>query len=459
MDITPHTNLLKSLRGERVNYPLLIGEGVDNALDADATSVDVSISENVLRFQDNGRGITRDRIGSLFSLGSHGAMSTTKLGRFGIGIKHQAINAGDVFEVISTSRDGRVRMQVDWKHVLKSGSWRIDDPRWLPTAVGAPTGTVITITDLRRPPKLSLEKIRHEVALQFRPAIADGKQISINGQIIDLLPDPELTDIVEREFALSDGKTARLYGGILVRPSKLSRVHVAYSHRVIMPDSTLGCEGFGGLNKMFARVQISGPWKGLAKFKNDLTDEVEREELEEVIADALRPILEKCNSDSMTARIAQIAAAANEMIAPELQAARPHRATAPAQARERSTKAHADGGIVDSQKSDPGGPARAARPAQDRLEIFFEDGAAEKHGVGRYEPGKVKRVTLSSDHPYIAELMALRDERLIARAILFAAMAIFEHHRVMQEDWENPFGKRIANMLDINEPSRGAANG
>lgn len=458
MLITPKTNLLKSLRGERINYPLLIGEGVDNALDAGATVVDLTITEDAIDFKDNGVGITRDRIEALFSLGDHGPMSTTQLGRFGIGIKHQAVNAGNIFRIASTSHDGRVRVEVDWREILKSGRWEIDDPRWLPVPVGAPTGTTISIADLRRPPKMSMEKIRQEVALQFRPAIADGKTISINRHHIELLADPELTDEVERQFTFSGGRTAKLHAGILAHASKLNRVHVAYRHRVIMPGSTLGCGEYGGLNKMFARLQLSGPWH-LAKFKDDLTDEAERDDLEEAVGEALRPILDKCASESMTAHIASLSRAINEMVKPEYQPARPHKSGSP-KGRSAPGSASRSAGVVSPDKSDDGGPARAKRAPRDTLLITF-DGDVETDGIGACRSsGKAKRVDLSKGHPYVADLMALRDETLAARTILALAVAIFEHHRTGdQEDMIDPFGKRIANMLAINETARGVANG
>lgn len=458
MYITPKTNLLKSLRGERINYPMLIGEGIDNALDAGATVIELTIAENVIDIVDNGVGITRDRIEALFSLGDHGPMSTTQLGRFGIGIKHQAVNAGNILKIVSTSHDGRVRVQVDWREVLKSGRWEIADPKWLPVAVNAPTGTTISIADLRRPPKISMEQIRQEVALQFRPAIADGKRITINRQQIELLIDPDLTDEVDCQFSFSGGRTARLHAGILVHASKLSRVHVAYRHRVIMPGSTLGCGEYGGLRKMFARLQLSGPWH-LAKFKDDLTDEAERDDLEESVNEALRPILDKCASESITAHIAQLSKAINEMVKPEYQPARPHKNGA-RKGRTASEPASGKAGIVASDKSSDGGPARAKRTQRDTLLITFE-GDVEIDGIGVCtSSGKAKRVDLSKDHPYVADLIALRDETLAARTILALAVAIFEQRRTGdQEDMLDSFGKRIANMLAINETAQRTANG
>lgn len=449
MFITPHVNLLKSLRGERINYTLLIGEGIDNALDADAREVSVQIGDDQIRFRDDGIGITQDRIASLFSLGDHGAMSTTQLGRFGIGIKHQAINAGNIFRVNSTSHDGRIVMRVDWGKILRAGTWEVEDPRWIPVVVGSATGTTITIGDLRRPPKLSMEKIHDELALLFRPALVDDKRIMFNNRPVEILPDPPMTDIIDRQLSLSGGRTARLYAGMLAGPSRLKRVHVGFKHRVIMPDSILGCGDYSGLSKMYARLQIAGPWH-LAKFKDDVTDEVERDELEEAIEDALRPLLERCSSESMTLRIAQLTQAVNNLVAPELQSARPHGGKGGKGNGKAGEKRQA--GKVSPDKSDPDGPARSPRPPRDQLKITF-DGEAAVDGIGSMKSsGRRKQVSLSPDHPYVAELIRLRDDGLVARTILVVAMAIFEHHRgAVQEDMIDPFGKRIAKMLAINE--------
>jgi hypothetical protein len=449
MDITPHVNLLKSLRGERVNYSSLIGEGIDNALDAGARSVKVKITDEKIKFEDDGVGITRDRIASLFSLGSHGEMSTTKLGRFGIGIKHHAVNAGNVFKVWSASQDGTFRISVNWKQVLKDGRWHVDDPKWL-GAIDAKSGTVIEIAELRKAPRgSSIDRLHQDAALQFYPAIADGSYIVINGQQVELLPEPDMTDIVERQFALSGGRAAKLRGGILVhQPSKLNRVHVAYKHRVIMPGSTLGCGEYGGLNKMFARLQLSGPWH-LARFKDDLTDEAEREELEEAVEDALRPILEKCNTQSMTARIANLSRALNDLLPPDMSAARPHSQkdhSKPAEKKQRT-----ESGVVDDDKSDEGGPAKARKPQKNRLLITF-DGDVDDHGLGSYERGHGRapqRVDLSKDHPFVAQLIAHRDEALAEQSLYAVAIMLFEHGRSDQGELYLSFGKRVAEMLDI----------
>lgn len=450
MDITPHVNLLRSLRGERTNYVALIGEGVDNAFDAGASYISVTVSDEKVELQDDGVGITRDRIGSVFSLGDHGAMSTTQLGRFGVGIKSQAVNAGDVFRVASVSRSGRIVVEVNWRQILKTGQWKIDDPKWLPVLVTEKTGTTISISELRHSPRINRDKTLDDLALRFYPAIADGKSIHLNGRPVTLLSEPAMTDIVDRHFSLSGGRSAHLRAGILAEPSKLNKVHVAYKHRVIMPASTLGCGEYGGLTKMFARLRIDGPWH-LAKFKDDLTDEREREELEEAVAAALAPILEKCSSASMSARINKVAHLLNEMVPPELAPARP-RQNKPREAT--GTKAKRSG-TVDEDKSDDGGPAKSKRPPRDSLLITF-DGSAEEDGIGAFEKGsktQPHRVNLSKDDPFIAELLEHRDEAFGARCLLAIALSLFEEGRqsANQELQFMSFGLRIAKQLSIQE--------
>lgn len=450
MDITPHTNLLRSLRGERTNYNALVGEGVDNALDAGATRVTVTISDDSVVFEDNGVGITRSRIESVFSIGDHGAMTTTQLGRFGVGIKSQAVNAGNTMQVTSFSRDGKVSASVNWAHVLKSGAWRIDPPAWLPVSAPVTTGTRIVVSDLLREPKINIDRLRQDVAIRFHPAIAGGKTITLNGDDVEALPEPRLTDVIECNLGLADGRSAFLRAGILAEPSRLNRVHVAYNHRVIMPSSNLGCGDYGGIQKMFARLQLAGPWR-LAKFKDDLPNDDEREELAEAVLLALTPILEKCRAASMSAKVLHFSDLLNDSIPPELSGGRrPDRKKdekcKPAAKRNRP-------GLVEVEKSSEGGPAKAKRTPHDRLVITF-DGFAEEDGIGSYQAaGKAHRVNLSRDHPLIAQMLDHRDEALSFQTLRLIAFAIFEEGRQARTPdlFDASFGQRVAQNLAIQD--------
>jgi hypothetical protein len=447
-DITPHVNLLRSFRGERVDYALVAGEGIDNAFDAGAKTVAVKINSDEICFQDDGSGVTRNNVRALFSIGEHGAMTTTQLGRFGIGIKSQAINAGDVFEIDSISRDGRLRASVNWKKLLLSGSWKIHAPSWLPALVGSPTGTIISISELRKPPQLAIEKMIDDIAQRFYPAIAGGQNIFFNDVRIEVLREPKMVDIVDRRFELSNGRGASLRAGILKEPSKLKGVHVAYKHRVIMPASPLGCREYSGLNKMFARVQLDGPWH-LARFKNDLPDDTEREELEQAIHEALLPILKKCSSDALSARVAHMLGLVNNHVPEELAPARPRQKT---RFNRKGLKPKRKG-FANEADEDDAGPTLTKRPRRDRLLITF-DGELEQHGVGRFIAGRPHRVDLSKGHGYVHQLMMHRDERLASQSLYILAIALYEEG-INEFKNELPlngsFGERIAKTFGIQD--------
>lgn len=454
MDISPETNLIRSYRATRCDYVLLVGEGVDNAFDVDADRVTIQIDAERVIFQDDGMGITKDRIRALFSLGQHAAAIRGTLGRFGIGIKAQAINAGDVMDILSISIDGSVRAHVNWKDVLREGVWRIPSPRWRPHEVGAPTGTTITISALRQPPTIPSEKIRDELAERFYPAIKAGKKIILNGSPIDEIADPAMTDVVSRSLELSGGRSAELHAGILAHPGKRNGIHVAFLHRTIKPSSSTGCKEYTGAKRLFGRLQLVGPWH-LSQFKNDLTDEEEIEELDDAVFEVLQPLLEKINSASMDARLDEIMQRINDLLPVEI-AARPRsqRKKQPPPPPPPPPKKRPPGKI-DADKADVGkGPAKSKKP-DNRLMITWE-GDAEDDGIGSFQPGRPHRVNLSKDDPTIASLIKLKDQDVAAHQLRLIALAIYEQGRADPELPLESFGKRIARLLSADQRLREA---
>src|SRR5215213_6524998 len=453
MDIAPTVDLLVSLRAERGDVVRLCGEAVDNSFDASASSVSIVIGLSEIIFQDNGIGITPDRFRALFTLGNHSPMAGSRLGRFGIGIKSQAINVANVFIAESKSVEGCWKAQVDWKALWKSGLWRIPFPVPVLTDAARPTGTTITIRDLRPLQRYTIDRLSDELSQRFYPALAEGKSISLNGIAVPLLPDPEMTDIVERTFVFSNGRTAQLRAGILSKPSNLNRVHVAYGHRVIKPASLLGCGKHLGLSDMFARVQLMGRSWHLSKFKDDLADETEREELEDALAEALSPILSKIGTASMSARVAAIGKLVNDLLPEEIAAARPHHLSERQVKSDKAPK-RSPRGWVDSDKSDPSDvPAKVRRKDRDKLLITLE-GQHELHGVGWFEEGKPNRVNLSQDNPFVAQILEHRDQKHVAIALVLIAILIFEEGRPGGSGSLSPefqylkFGERVAKHLE-----------
>lgn len=458
LDISPRVHLLHSLRaGGPVDHVLLAGEAIDNALDAGARRISLTISENEIRVRDDGRGIDREHMPSLFTLGLHMDMPTSRLGRYGVGIKIQALRAGDGLEIRTVCAEGATVAKVNWRALLSSRQWKIPAPRWMPVVVGTPTMTEIVVSDLRDAPKATQEAFRLEIALRFHPALAEGAQISVNGVRVEPIPEPDMDDVIDERLSISDRSHVHIRAGLLTADSQLRLVHIGFEHRVLMPGVRFGCGTYSGVSKIFARVQLSGDWR-LGQFKDQLTDEGERRVLEAVIEDTLRPLLEKCQAASMTAKLDKLVAEINDLL-PENISARPHHKKQTKVPLPSAKRKNARGNYVAPDKGDEAasGPAKTKRRVPAKLLIEFDEGAG-RYGIGTFDgSGRPHRVILSKDDPTIADLMTQRDRHQVAlRSLYVAAMAIYVHGIEMERasgrerefpDLEGTFGQQISRLL------------
>ena len=109
----------------------LIRELVNNAYDADATRVDVSISDKEVVVSDNGEGMDREGLAQYFNIGSELKLRNprsprfrrNRIGQFGIG-KFASLAAASRFEV--TAKKGDFAAQV----VFDKASWIEDGESW-----------------------------------------------------------------------------------------------------------------------------------------------------------------------------------------------------------------------------------------------------------------------------------------------------------------------------------------
>lgn len=460
MDITPDTHFLESIRADRGSWWALMAEGVDNSLDAGANDVALTLRRDIVGLKDDGVGITRDRQAAIVKLGEHRSMPTTMLGAFGIGLKYHAVSAGDVLEVESASVDGRMMLRADWQAVIRSGRWSIPPPSWVSVLrTEGKTGTHIKIRALRwQAPTTKDEKATIDKLAQiFYPALAAGKRIALNGMALPLLAEPMMRDVVEGDVRLPSGKGAHVRGGITIdqRPT-LYQVQVSYKHRVIMPQSVFGCGAYTGLRRLFARVDLTGPWT-LGRFKNHISDN-EADELNDAVLEILRPVLEKCHSAQLSMHVKEMSDVLNDMLPPELQPAHPQRTKDGSVSSGKRGKAEQHRPTRDGKD---GGPARKHGP-RTGIVIGFDD-CVDEHGYGRFEIGKPNRIVLAKDNPHIAALLDLRDKHVGAQSLYAIASMIFHHECPLAKlqgelNFDGPFGMRAWQMtkrqnLDTSEPS------
>lgn len=134
-----------------------IREIVNNAYDADASLVEITVSEDSIEIKDNGSGMDRDGLRQYFSIGSQLKLHASKspvyhrdrIGQFGIG-KFASLSACDRFEVLTRKGDfvGRVVFdKLEWE--------KMGDVWSLPLEVMPPDfrktdGTTVILTGLKR---------------------------------------------------------------------------------------------------------------------------------------------------------------------------------------------------------------------------------------------------------------------------------------------------------------------
>lgn len=434
LDITPEPHYLESVRADKGSWSELLAEAVDNSLDADADQVAIDLLPDTVTIEDNGRGITRDREDAIVKLGAHRPMPNTKLGRFGIGIKYNAISAGQHFFVESTSRDGRMTLAVDWPQVIRSKRWQIPRPHW--SVIRPPgTGTIIEISRLRwkRPQEKDVQAAREHLSHIFYPAIQSGATIRMNGQHLQLLQEPLMTDVVEQTVQLPNGKGAHVRGGMLVESGPLYQVQVSYKHRVIKSKSTFGCKDFTGTRRMFARVTLTADW-GLTRFKDDLEDP-DDEQLEEAVFAILEPVLDKCRKASWNLKVDELTEAINDLLPKEIRPARPTRTSEKRGGLRPKRPSRQNGRVKDDTPDD--GPARKDK-ASDTLKVTFDGPLCDEHGYGVFEKGRPNRITLATDNPIIKSLMTLRDQSMAVQSLY--SIALFLYHEAKDSE---PGQKRL----------------
>src|SRR4030066_2348336 len=135
----------------------LIRELVNNAYDADATEVDIKMTDESIEVNDNGVGMDREGLRQYFNIGSTEKIVKNKspvfhrdlIGQFGIG-KFASLSACECFEVYTQTGGFAARGTFDKKE------WEKEGGQWnLPLQVFSPDsdrgdGTTVTLLRLTR---------------------------------------------------------------------------------------------------------------------------------------------------------------------------------------------------------------------------------------------------------------------------------------------------------------------
>ena len=163
----------------------LIRELVNNAYDADATEVDIKITDESIEVKDNGVGMDREGLRQYFNIGSPEKIVKNKspifhrdlIGQFGIG-KFASLSACECFEVYTQKRDFSAKVTFD------KIEWEKEGDRWnLPLQIFPPDrergdGTTVTLLRLKR--EFGPEEVIREI-VEGTPLKVQNFVVRLNG--------------------------------------------------------------------------------------------------------------------------------------------------------------------------------------------------------------------------------------------------------------------------------------
>jgi len=163
----------------------LIRELVNNAYDADATEVDIKMTDESIEVKDNGGGMDREGLRQYFNIGSPEKIVKNKspifhrdlIGQFGIG-KFASLSACECFEVYTQKGDFAAKVTFD------KVEWEKEGDQWnLPLQVLPPNrerggGTTVTLLRLKR--EFEPEEVIRKI-VEGTPLKAQNFVVRLNG--------------------------------------------------------------------------------------------------------------------------------------------------------------------------------------------------------------------------------------------------------------------------------------
>jgi len=163
----------------------LIRELVNNAYDADAAEVRVTVSDELIRVEDNGAGMDLDGLGQYFNIGSPEKLQKPKsprfrrdrIGQFGIG-KFASLSACERFEVETHKGSFAARV------IFDKSAWEQTGEAWqLPLEYLEPDpqrgdGTTVTLLQLTR--RFDLKEVERRL-VEGVPLKVPNFQVLLNG--------------------------------------------------------------------------------------------------------------------------------------------------------------------------------------------------------------------------------------------------------------------------------------
>lgn len=165
-----------------------VREIANNAYDADASLVEITVSEDSIEIKDNGAGMDREGLKQYFNIGSQQKLHTSRspvygrdrIGQFGIG-KFASLSACERFEVLTKKGEFVGRVVFDKKEWEKAGTvWSLP-LEILPPDFRKNDGTTVLLTGMSR--RFELIDIEAKI-IEGTPLKAPAFKVKLNNHTI-----------------------------------------------------------------------------------------------------------------------------------------------------------------------------------------------------------------------------------------------------------------------------------
>lgn len=298
--------MITATRAKYYEWTHILGELIDNAFDAGATRVEVALDGRELTVDDDGNGC--DDIARMLTMGRHDRKQTTRLGRYGVGLKDAAWWVGGPTRIITHHAGKRHTIRIAWDALA---GWSAPMPS-VADAEDGKRGTRIRFEEMaktrRFPDGKNLDRMLGELAFIYSPALKNGKQIVFRRGnkppvLLQRYELPRLAETIDTTIQV-EGKSARVFVGIVADGVENPRPGISYTHAFrVITHGALGCGGLGS-SRIAGWVSLGDGWT-LARNKDDVT--AYKDELGEAVFAAIRSLVEKASSQALTIKSQSLA--------------------------------------------------------------------------------------------------------------------------------------------------------
>ena len=445
VDTTPGTSYLVSLANANQHHWRICAEFVDNAFDADAQTIKFAFGKKTksgrekAEISDDGKGCANPRV--MTALGCREQHSSTKLGRYGIGLKEGTFWWGGVqhtMRITTTRARSTFVIAIDWSNVVKN-KWVFDNAAVKRPAGDGELGTRIEIRPMvkKLPEGKDWVRLLNDLGYLYAPALKGGRQILFarDGQTfpIQKWEPPAFSEQVNERFDI-DGRAVRVIAGIVKEGEPNPKPGLTYWHgfRVVVPATRLGC-GERQVSRFCGFVELLDGWV-LTKNKDNISEH--EDELYAAVYRVVGPLLAKAERSAHTLESEGLRLEAELLVNAALGHAKPEaKAKRDGDTGKAGTKNPTGKGTKHSRADveQPGKTFRGRGVHRGRLSIEYDNlGVDEERAATVDKVGGV--IHLNECHPWVA---TIRDD---PRAVATFVMCVWAAATSLPDGSQGEFG-------------------